>query len=287
MKIFITYGDGLFESKKRLALKCASLLGGFDKCIGYSSGEISTSFYNQNRTILESKIGGGYWLWKPYFILKTLREADGGDYVFYSDAGAFLTGSISHLIKVMHQANQDMMGFETPLIEKQWTKREVFEALNCTHSSYEDSNQIMASFILIKKTEQSVSFLETFLRVATNPLHLTDSYSNTKQDNNFIQHRHDQSIFSLLYKKSGYKPFKDPSQFGLFPRNYAGYAVSSNLTHGDLHELSNGRKFRINKYFDQYPPLIFHYRSRNPFISYAKHIFGKLLFRLGLYDGLF
>ena len=287
MNVFITYADKSFESKKKLALKSASLVGGFDKCIGYGPNDIDSSFYHQNLSILESKKGGGYWLWKPYFILNKLRELDEEDYLFYSDAGAFLTGSISHLIEVLQKSNQDVMGFETPLIEKQWTKSEVFEALECDSSAFEDSNQIMASYILIKKTEKSVSFFETFLGLATNPHYLTDSYSNSKQDNSFIQHRHDQSIFSLLYKKSGYKPFKDPSQFGLFPRSYAGYAVSSDVTDGDLHQLSNGRKFRINKYTDQYPQIIYHYRSRNPFVSYAKHFLGKLLFRLGLYNGLF
>ena len=132
-----------------------------------------------------------------------------------------------------------------------------------------------------------MSFFEKFLRLATTPDYLTDIYSNINQDTGFIQHRHDQSIFSLLYKKNGYKAFKDPSQLGKFPRSYAGYAVSNDVTDGNLHVLLNGRKFRVNKHSYQYPQIIFHYRSSNPFLSYSKHFVGKLLFRLKLYDGLF
>jgi hypothetical protein len=287
MKVFITYADKMFESRKKLALKSASLLGGFDKCIGYCPDDIDSSFYDKNRSILESERGGGYWLWKPYFILKTLREIDEGDYLFYSDAGAFLTGSINYLIQTMEDTTQDVMGFETPLIEQQWTKRQVFDGLQCTESSFKESNHILASYLLIKKTVQSLLFFEKFLAFATNPLYITDSYSDINQDNRFIQHRHDQSIFSLLYKKSGYKPFKDPSQFGLFPRGFAGYAVTEDVSNGELHELSNGRQFRVNRRSNQYPQIIFHYRSSNPFVSYLKHLLGRVLYKLRLYDGLF
>lgn len=41
-----------------------------------------------------------------------------------------------------------------------------------------------------------------------------------KNSDNFIAHREDQSIFSLLCKKYRFKAFKEPSQFGIMPWGY-------------------------------------------------------------------
>ena len=34
---------------------------------------LKTDFYQQNKFILDHKIGAGYWLWKPFIILDTLE----------------------------------------------------------------------------------------------------------------------------------------------------------------------------------------------------------------------
>lgn len=62
----------------------AALKFGFDKVLAYNESVMTEAFRNRYHHILESSRGGGFWMWKPYAILRTLLyEADWGDYVCY------------------------------------------------------------------------------------------------------------------------------------------------------------------------------------------------------------
>ena len=41
----------------------------------------TTQFYKDNKKILDSPTGAGWWIWKPYYILETLKSANTGDYI--------------------------------------------------------------------------------------------------------------------------------------------------------------------------------------------------------------
>lgn len=285
-KVFITYADIKFKKQKKFTLRKAKSKGGFDKTIGYSKSDIDTKFYEKNKHILEQNRGGGYWLWKPYFIVKTLEQLDEGDYLFYSDAGAFFLKNVNILINELEKQNQDIMGFELPLIEKQWTKKELFINMGCNDGIYLDTNQILASFILIKKSKYSFDFFTEFLNIAQNEINITDFYNNDiKQYDEFIDHRHDQSIFSLLYKKHKLIPFKDPSQFGKYP---SGYSASkyNNFKKNKLYFLDNGRLYQEKSYSADYEQIIYHNRKLPPILGLIRYKLREVTYKLGLYNGL-
>ena len=57
-----------------------------------------TKFYTDNKNTLDQDKGAGWWIWKPYYILKTLKSATNGDYVIYSDCGdMFSPGLVNYL----------------------------------------------------------------------------------------------------------------------------------------------------------------------------------------------
>lgn len=86
-KIFITYGNKLYYESLQRIKEQASSVGCFDKIITYTDADLPEEICNHS--LMQYKRGGGYWLWKPYFILKTLLEvAQEGDIVVYSDAGS-------------------------------------------------------------------------------------------------------------------------------------------------------------------------------------------------------
>jgi hypothetical protein len=211
-----------------------------------------------------------------------------GDILFYSDSGAFFIKNAKVLIDQLEQSSQDILGFELPLIESQWTKKELFLNMNCNKDYYMSSNQLSASFQLIKKTNFSMEFYKNYLRYSCVEMNLTDIFdSQIKQEIDFIEHRHDQSIFSLMYKKHGLRPYKDPTQFGNYPRGYAGVPLKNNLTDGEIHKLDNNRKYRSYVYSEKYKNIIFHNRSGHPVVSLVKFILRGFLYRLGLYRGRF
>ena len=285
-RVYANFADKNFKKQQNIALLTAKYIGGFDRVEGFSSKDIDADFFSENSDILNQKRGAGYWLWKPYFIKKMLLEISEGDYLFYSDSGAFFLKKINKLIKELEKQNQDIMGFELPLLEKQWTKKELFINMSCDIERYSESNQILASFILIKKTPFSLNFFDEYLKYSCNKLNITDEYDHkVKQDKCFVDHRHDQSIFSLLYKRYNLKPFKDPSQLGKYPDGYSGIAKRIK-TAPEWQTLENGRKFKINKYSEHYSLILYHNKNNNPLQSLFKFLVKEFLSRFNLYNGI-
>ena len=63
----------------------------------------STEFYWDNLDILTQERGAGYWLWKPYIILRVMQQAEHGDVVVYTDAGITFRHDIAMLFKYMDE----------------------------------------------------------------------------------------------------------------------------------------------------------------------------------------
>lgn len=89
--------------------------------IEFSPDDIPASYKEQHVDIFSVKRGYGLWLWKPYFIVQTLKSLNEGDYLFYCDSGAYFLKPIDLLISVMEHDKQEIMCYEIPLLECQWT----------------------------------------------------------------------------------------------------------------------------------------------------------------------
>lgn len=216
MKVLINYADQNFYKSQKKNSETGLTVGGFDKVIEYGPKDIDLNFYKENREILESSRGGGYWLWKPYFIEKTLQNIDYGDYLFYCDSGAEFINSIEHIIKLSKRSKQVLIPFRLTHLEKHYTKRDAFVLMNCDYPRYVNTCQRMATFIFMKKSEYALKFVGEYLQYAQDKRIITDIKNTMGFPNypGFRRHRHDQSIFSLLSKKHGLSAFRDPSQWG-------------------------------------------------------------------------
>lgn len=267
MIVAINYADENFRKSQKLNTKTAYKKGKVDKVIEYSPKDIDKNFYENNKKILSQKRGGGYWLWKPYIVLKTLKELNKGDYLIYCDSGAHYINNVKYLIDSMDKCNTDIMVFELPLIEKQWTKRELFNLMECIDDKYKESNQILATYFLVKKSDYSMKFFEEYLNYACLDDILNDEYDENLQIEDFIEHRHDQSLLSLLSKKEKLITFRDPSQFGIRPWEYAG----------------ESRLIRYKKYENSnYPKIILSQRKVNILRFRIKEFIRSSLLRCGL-----
>lgn len=142
------------------------------------------------------------------------------DYLFYVDSGAAILHSVKNLISVMEKNEDDIMVFEVyGKTEREYTKRDVFKYFNYETAECLNSNQIMSGFILIKKNEKTVKIFDEYEKASqfTNLLLDGDNMLTEEHDYpEFKEHRHDQSILSVLLKKHGIKPYREPSQWGLY-----------------------------------------------------------------------
>lgn len=219
MIVAINYADKKYRETQKFNTATAIRKGKADKVISYSPQDVDMEFRRRNRKILRQERGNGYWLWKPYFIWKTLEGLQENDYLVYLDSGAFYINDVRHLIRQMEADNQFMMAFELPFKESCYTKRDVFVWMGSDELQYTHSNQRMATMVVLKKTESSVELVREWLKYGQEEEIITDAENHLGKDNyeGFIDNRHDQSIFSLLTKKYKVKAYRDPSQFGRFP----------------------------------------------------------------------
>ncbi len=218
-KILINYANDAFKKAQKINSKTGMDVGEFDRVIEYSPKGIDKKFYGKNKHILTQLRGGGYWLWKPYIILKTLMRKDikDGDFIFYTDSGSYFINKIDHIIDLSKKYKQDIIcfGSHSGLMEKKWTKRDAFILMNLDKKRYTITSQIGAGFILTRKSKFSIKFFNEYLKYSQDERIITDSCSKLgKNYRGFIENRHDQSIFSLLSKKYKLKIFRQPSQIG-------------------------------------------------------------------------
>lgn len=211
----LNFADRHFLDQQRRNTETALRTGEVDHVFAYSPFDLEDSFRRRHEGILSQPRGAGYWLWKPYLVRRTLDLLPPGAFLFYCDAGAFFVRSLRHLERFCLRRDLWLLPFDLPFVEEQYTKAEAFRILGCDGPAFRESPQILASFFLVRNVEEARGFFDEYLRYAQDPLCLTDLLEEPQRED-FIEHRHDQSLFSLLCKKHGLESFRDPSQFGDF-----------------------------------------------------------------------
>jgi hypothetical protein len=88
--------------------------------------------------------------------------------------------------------------------ESRYSKEDLISALRPSAKNLTE-NQLMATMMMFLSNDTSQDFLQRWLEVAvsSNYALLTDDINHGNRDD-FIDHRHDQSIFSILYKEMGH-----------------------------------------------------------------------------------
>lgn len=215
MKYLINYADRGFIESQNLN-SSSGLSNGFDKVIAYNKNSIDSDFLKNNKQILDSRRGAGYWLWKPYIILKTLNEVNESDIVFYSDSAAEFIKDMTPVLSRINTADRGVLIFEMSGNHKEnvYCRMNVAEHIvNCDKNIVE-SDQHMASFVGIRNCQESKNIISQWLSLCTRPNLITDLPSQKVEFSNFKDHRHDQAILSLLAKKLELETHIDISQWG-------------------------------------------------------------------------
>jgi len=223
-KVLINYAHRHFLQAQQLNTKSAIEVARFDEAISYGSHDIDQEFIQENQHILHQPKGAGYWLWKPYFIDKTLKQMNEGDLLFYSDSGAQFIHNIKPLIEPVHnECGLLLFSLEDFHQNKKWTKRDCFVLMGLDNEPYLSAPQISASFIVCLNTSTSRDFVAQWLEHAKDPRIITDEPNTCGLPNygEFVDHRHDQSILSLLGYKHNISTIPDISQHGNARRSSA------------------------------------------------------------------
>ena len=227
MKVLINYADnGFFLAQQRNASSGVAA-GNFDDVWVRNRSSLDAAFVDKNKAILAQPRGAGYWLWKPYIIARALRELRDDDYLFYCDSGCLFINPIDEVIDI-YQRELDDMGivvFKTTMWvetgppwqdapEYMWTKRDVFAALDADLAATTHSAQSNGATILLRKRDFAIRFVDDWLAYCTDPHLLTDTPSRRPNYAGYNEHRHDQSLLSVLSKVRGVHMADDITHWG-------------------------------------------------------------------------
>lgn len=181
---------------------------GVDAVISLGPDDLDESFKQDHKNILDRKTGAGYWLWKPYIIKAVLRCVTNCKFIIYCDAGSnirvskqeWLSMTKDHELQVVEIAGHS---------EINWTKKEVLIALGANNKAIKESPQLAATIIGMTQGSKLIpDAVDRWLALACQSNLITDDNNSLfPEDVLFKEHRHDQSILSVILKSIGIKPF--------------------------------------------------------------------------------
>lgn len=168
--------------------------------------------------------GYGYWIWKPLIILDMFRRFPDCAGVIYLDVGCELNYNVESELRLKQYIKDatahEGLFFSIPFIEEDCTHPALITKLQA--KDLRNTRQIMATTFLIKNGVIGNNLVQNWLN-----LMLEDDFkyllgeakegmqvSNSEYPN-YREHRHDQSILSLLVKETGMSVIRDEQE--LYP----------------------------------------------------------------------
>lgn len=218
----ISYGNDAFAKARERILNQASETLWFSSVEIYQPEKISDFFKTHSDFFANNPRFGGYLIWKPYIILQKLKEIYDNDILVYSDSGTVINKNgylrFQSYVNLLFNSDKSILGFLHPsdnelaanekgfYEERHWNKADLL-----AHLSLLNDNKILYSvqaiggLIFLKKNSESIAFVEEWLRLALadNYHYIDDSPSVIANRSDYVEHRHDQSIYSLLCKIKG------------------------------------------------------------------------------------
>ena len=170
----------------------------------------------ENPELFAKKRGFGYWIWKYYLILDALERLPEGDHVLYLDAGIAAVADMGDWLADIQQYDAAFFRPDPPHLAGQWTKRDCFIQLRCDEQDYYEAPILSAGIQSYRVGDVARSFLTEIRDIMRNGHLLDDSPNQLGQDNlsGFVEHRHDQSVLSLLVQRYQHPVLIEPTQYG-------------------------------------------------------------------------
>lgn len=203
--VFITFADSKYkQSLARLKAQISESKYITDKYL-FTEKDLDKNFKKNFHPWLYRR-GYGYWKWKSYLVKKVFDTLDNGDIIIYADAGCVFNAKaderLLYYIERVKNSNSGLLVFAQNYIEKDWTKADCFNYFGVLKDkTITETPQMWAGSFLICKNEISSRIINEWCDISLNHYYLiTDKKSKIKNFDSFIEHRHDQSILSILSK---------------------------------------------------------------------------------------
>ena len=214
----------------------------FKKIFTYTDVDLKNdiNFWNKHeKFILSNSRGYGYWVWKPYVILKVLDQMNDNDILLSCDSGCELNiDGIDYFNTLIEKTNNKLIiGTSCGSDDYRYTKMDTINYFNMHDEQLLRTTQMQSGCIMLKKCETIVRLINEWYDIVSNNYNLIDDTQSIAPNNNeFIENRHDQSILSMLVKK--YKLIN----YDIDPTNWTDWNNSQNTKNNYL---TKGIKYPI------------------------------------------
>ena len=210
----VAFADKRLAHSLRRFHRQATRMGVFDRIETLNEDDLSQNFLNEFQHRLDVSPGFGYWVWKPQVILQVMEKLQPGDILLYADAGCHLNRRGVHRLweyaEIVKSSPTGILGFELSFgrelthPESSWTKGDLFDFFGIKKDSeFASSPQVCGTVIIFQKRPNVEAFLRQWLDVFRGHFGLVDDSPSSWNFPDFVAHRHDQSVFSLMAKLSG------------------------------------------------------------------------------------
>ena len=218
MKYFLVYNDNTHNHFLSDLLESVKKYGKDFEIIVFNKNDMDDDFILNNKNILELDRGGGYWLWKPYIINETLKKINENDIVFYLDSKYYFMEDFTELY-LNYMENNDLLVWKNkpnnPIWHmKNWCKMDVILKYDMFKKIFdENAEECWGGALVIKKNENTIKYMKEWLDMCCIYEDITDAPSKVENSGLFCEHRHDQTLLSIILYK-----YNIPMQF--FEKKY-------------------------------------------------------------------
>ncbi len=177
---------------------------------------IKTDFYKKYINICNEIKGAGYWLWKPYYILETLKKIKDNDFLVYADNSLYFIQKIDILLDICKKNNGFyLISMDSGGQISSFSQRSTFVGMDLDNDFYYTHKGTEANFQIYQKNQKTLAFVEEWLSYCTKKDILVDNPTfHLPNLENFKSHKGDMPVLSLLRTKHKIEGFRSPYQFG-------------------------------------------------------------------------
>jgi hypothetical protein len=221
-RVLVTFTDHRMKVARRRLCRQAKDMGVYTDVLGASEFDLDPAFRQRFRDYLTPEHRGfGYYAWKPQIVLQTLERLQDGDLVHWIDSGCHLNPAgrqrLLEFFAMAAEAPSGLQGFEClppngSLVyegrqfpdqgEAKWTKGDLLDRLAVRdRPDITGSQQLGATTFFVRKCPAAMDFMREWIRVFSEDFSMIDDRpSRSPNLEGFQEHRHDQSIYSILGK---------------------------------------------------------------------------------------
>lgn len=212
---FCSFADSKLSKSSNRIKKQAKKMNLFNDIFIFSEKNICEPLTIRITEIINktnSKRGYGYWCWKPYLIKDVLTKIPEDSFLLYTDTGCHLNyKGRNKLLQYISLAKKNDIVVskinDSNFSEKQYSKMDTILQFDYKKNDRKlEDGQIQATFLIIKNSEYSKKIISQWNDCFSPPQshYFDDSKSINENFHEFKEHRHDQSLLSLILKKNHY-----------------------------------------------------------------------------------